>query len=197
MSGRFAVFLDRDGVIDEPVMDPVDAVPEAPVRASDVRLVAGAAPALRRLQAAGALLIVVSNQPAAAKGKATCDGLRAVHHRVVELLADESVAIDDWRYCAHHPRGVVAALTGTCRCRKPSPGMLLDALADNGLEAGRCWMVGDSDVDIEAGQAAGVRTILLDHPSSTHRRRGSARPDETACDLAAAADRIMAAGTDR
>jgi D-glycero-D-manno-heptose 1,7-bisphosphate phosphatase len=188
------VFLDRDGVINELATDPVDGRPESPIRAADVELVPQAVDSLRALQSAGLLLIVVSNQPAAAKGKATLEDLEAVHERVRALLARAGVEPDGWRYCYHHPDGIAPELTGDCPCRKPRPGMLLDAARERSIELTESWMVGDSDTDIGAGRAAGCRTVLVEHPASDHRRSPSVRPDHHVGDLAAAARLILDQG---
>jgi D-glycero-D-manno-heptose 1,7-bisphosphate phosphatase len=100
------------------------------------------------------------------------------------------VRIDDWRYCHHHPAGVVPALTGACDCRKPAPGMLVAAAAAHDLTLARSWMVGDADTDVEAGRAAGCRTVLVEHPATPHRRSGASGPTLVAPDLAAAAAAI-------
>ena len=133
-------------------------------------LAEGAAEALHALREAGFLLIAASNQPAAAKGTATLDDLRGVHDRVAELLAAEGVELDDWRYCFHHPDGIVPELSGACGCRKPEPGMILDGAEANDVELASSWMVGDSDNDVEAGRRAGVRTLLVANPQTAHRR---------------------------
>jgi D-glycero-D-manno-heptose 1,7-bisphosphate phosphatase len=189
---RAAVFLDRDGVINEPAFDPVDRRAESPHRPHDVELAAGAVEGLRALRGAGFLLVVVSNQPSAAKGKVTLAQLTAVHDRVVKLLAAEGLALDDWRYCFHHPDGVVADLSGPCGCRKPAPGMLLDAGREHGVDLAASWTIGDSDTDVATGRAAGTRTILVEHPRSPHRRTGSERPDGTARNLSHAAALLLA-----
>jgi D-glycero-D-manno-heptose 1,7-bisphosphate phosphatase len=182
-----AAFLDRDGVINDPVPDPIDGRHESPHRPDDVRLAEGAVEGLTKLREDGFLLIGVSNQPSAAKGKVTLDDLRAVHERVVALLADEGIKLDDWRYCFHHPDGIVPELTGACDCRKPAPGMLLDAAREHGVDLHASWMIGDSDADVSAGRTAGARTILVAHPGSAHRRHGKVDADEHARNLADAA----------
>jgi len=177
-----AVFLDRDGVLNDPVLDPVDGRPESPLHAQDVVLAPEARAGLRaiRERMPDALLIVASNQPAAAKGKTTPEELRAVHDRVVALLGEEAGLISDWRYCFH-------TREEGCACRKPRPGMLLDAAAEHGLDLAASWMVGDSDADVGAGRAAGCRTVLIEHPGSAHRRAGDAGPDALARNLLDAA----------
>jgi D-glycero-D-manno-heptose 1,7-bisphosphate phosphatase len=185
------VFVDRDGVINELVADPLSGRPESPLMAPDVALIDGAAAALRRLSGAGWRLIGVSNQPAAAKGIVPLLQVHAVQEYVIELLRGEGLHFDDFRLCLHHPEGVVPELTGECNCRKPAPGMLLDAAAGLGVDLAASWMVGDTDVDVFAGRAAGCRTVLVAHPGSAHRRSGAAMPDATAADLGAAAEIIL------
>jgi D-glycero-D-manno-heptose 1,7-bisphosphate phosphatase len=188
---RPAVFLDRDGVLNELACDPVTRAPESPLGLADVRLIAGAAAAARELARAGFALVCVSNQPAAAKGWVSVDQLQSVHERVLSLLARERLQLDTSRLCPHHPEGVVAALAGPCGCRKPRPGMLFDAAAELGLDLSGSWMVGDTDADVAAGHNAGCRTILLDTPGSAHKRSGAARPDRFATNLAAAAPLLL------
>jgi D-glycero-D-manno-heptose 1,7-bisphosphate phosphatase len=184
VSGCPAAFLDRDGVLNAAVPDPVSGAPESPLQVGDVRLLPGAAAAARQLAEAGYALVCVSNQPAAAKGKATLEQLLAVHERVLELLARERVRLDASRLCPHHPEGVVPELSGPCACRKPAPGMLLGAAAALGLDLGASWMLGDTDADVAAGRAAGCRTALIKYPGSAHKRSGGASPDLLASDLA-------------
>jgi D-glycero-D-manno-heptose 1,7-bisphosphate phosphatase len=168
---RSAVFVDRDGVINRLVADAGSGPPESPYRVEDVALLPGAGAALTELAEAGFAVVVASNQPAVAKGIATRADLDAVHARVVELLGDEAGAVLDWRYCRHHPDAIVPELRG-CACRKPKPGLLLDAARDHDLDLRSSWMVGDADRDIAAGVAAGCRTVLIEHPDSGHRRDG-------------------------
>ena len=193
-----AVFLDRDGVIVDLVPDPRSGVDESPYRTEDVRLVAGAAAGLEALRRAGFLLIVASNQPAAAKGTVAMQELQAVHQRAVELLVQEGIELDCWRYCFHHPRGAVASLSVECSCRKPKPGLVLAAAAELGVDLARSWMVGDSTTDVEAGSSAGCATVLVEHPGSEHRRpSGSLRPDHRAASLEVAADLIASDSSSR
>jgi D-glycero-D-manno-heptose 1,7-bisphosphate phosphatase len=183
VSARAAVFLDRDGVLNELVPDLYSGLHESPLSPSEVRLVPGAASALGRLRGAGYALVAVTNQPAAAKGRVSVQRLQDVQDRVRELLAADGAALDAWRMCLHHPASVVPELSGPCECRKPAPGMLLDAARELDLDLERSWIVGDTDSDVEAGRAAGCRTALIVHPGSAHKRAGSAalhKRDETA-----------------
>jgi D-glycero-D-manno-heptose 1,7-bisphosphate phosphatase len=190
---RAAVFIDRDGVINALVTDPQTRRPESPLRVDDVVLLPGAAAALVRLKRDGWPLVGVSNQPAAAKGLVSRGRLQSVQARVLELLAAEGVSFDDFRLCLHHPDAVLPELAGPCECRKPAPGMLLAAAQARDLDLGRSWMVGDTDSDVLAGQAAGCSTVLITNAGSAHKRAGSAVPDATAGDLGEAAELILAA----
>jgi D-glycero-D-manno-heptose 1,7-bisphosphate phosphatase len=182
-----AVFIDRDGVINKGVMDQELGQYESPYRAADVELEDRAAEGLRHLRELGWPLIVISNQPAAAKGTVSLAELWEVHERVVDLLAEEGVVLDDWRYCFHHPQGKVPQLSGPCPCRKPLPGMLLAGASKHDVDLEGSWMIGDTDRDIGAGVAAGTRTVLLENPRSAHKRGGAANEDFRAADLAQAA----------
>lgn len=182
---RRAAFLDRDGVLNCCVPDPETGLRESPLNVADVRLLPGVAAALRSLAAAGCALVCVSNQPAAAKGRVSLAELRAIHERVIELLAADGARLDGSYLCPHHPKGVVAGLSGPCSCRKPAPGMLLEAVAALELDASASWMLGDTDGDIAAGVAAGCATVMIEYPGTAHKRRGGASPSMSAPDLVA------------
>ena len=141
-----AAFLDRDGTIIEDVGFPRD--PEL------VRLVDGAAEALRRLADDGLRLVVISNQSGIGRGLITPEEARAVHERFVAVLADEGITLDAAKYCPHAP-------DAGCDCRKPSPAMLLEAAEELRLDLGRSFMIGDKLSDSEAGRRAGCRGILI------------------------------------
>jgi D-glycero-D-manno-heptose 1,7-bisphosphate phosphatase len=186
-----AVFVDRDGVVNELVVDPVNGLYESPLMLQDVVLIDGAAAALRRLSRAGWRLIGVSNQPAAAKGIVPLSEIDAVQAKVVGLLSDEGVHFDDFRVCPHHPDGVVRQLARNCDCRKPAPGMLLAAADALRIDLAASWMIGDTDADVLAGQSVGCKTILVTHLGSAHKRSRAAAPDAAVPSLAAAADLIL------
>jgi D-glycero-D-manno-heptose 1,7-bisphosphate phosphatase len=187
-----AVFLDRDGVINQGVMDEEVGAFESPYRADDVVLEDRAVEGLRVLEGLGVPLIVASNQPAAAKGRVSLAELWEVHERVIALLGEEGIALTDWRYCFHHPTGTVPQLSGPCPCRKPQAGLLRAAAERHGIDLERSWMIGDTDRDVGAGRAAGARTILLENPRSAHKRSGDAGEAFLARDLAAASAIVVA-----
>jgi D-glycero-D-manno-heptose 1,7-bisphosphate phosphatase len=189
--GRPAAFLDRDGTLNEAVPDPDSGMPESPLSVDDVRLLPGAAAAAGRLADAGYALVCASNQPAAAKGKLAVEELLAVHERVLGLLAQQGVRIEISMLCLHHPDGVLGELSGPCPCRKPAPGMLLDAAAALELDLQSSWMLGDTDADVAAGHAAGARTVLIEYPRSAHKRSGGSTPELLASDIGDAAAQLL------
>jgi D-glycero-D-manno-heptose 1,7-bisphosphate phosphatase len=143
-----AVFLDRDGTLNRETGYLHDW--------AAWRWLPGAPQALARLYGRGYRLVVVSNQSGLARGMYGTEAVDALHRRVNEDLAGFGAAVEAFYYCPHHP-----AFTGDCPCRKPKPGLLLRAVEELGLECGHSWMVGDKIVDIQAGRAAGCRTILV------------------------------------
>jgi D-glycero-D-manno-heptose 1,7-bisphosphate phosphatase len=188
---RAAAFLDRDGVLNELVPDPATGLPESPLRVEEVRLIAGAAAAAARLSRAGFVLVCVSNQPAAAKGKVSVQQLRAVHQRVVELLGLAGVRLACSRLCLHHPDGVQPTLSRVCGCRKPAPGMLLDAARALALDLGSSWMFGDTDADMLAASSAGCRGVLIEYPGSAPKRCGQRTFDVPVADLGDGVERVL------
>jgi len=189
--GRPAAFLDRDGTLNQAVPDPDSGMPESPLSVDDVRLLPAAAAAAGKLADAGYALVCVSNQPAAAKGKVTVGQLLAVHERALTLLAQQGIQVEISLLCLHHPDGVLGELSRPCACRKPAPGMLLDAAAELELDLGSSWMLGDTDTDIAAGHAAGARTVLIEYPPSAHKRSGTSTQELLATDIADAAARLL------
>jgi D-glycero-D-manno-heptose 1,7-bisphosphate phosphatase len=145
-AGRPAVFLDRDGTLIEDVGYPRD--PET------VRLLEGAVEALVALRRAGYALVVVSNQSGIGRGIVKQEQAEAVHERFVEELRAHGVELDDVRYCPHTPEDA-------CDCRKPAAGLLLASADELGIDLARSFMVGDNPTDVDAGRAAGCRTVLL------------------------------------
>ena len=181
--GSRAAFLDRDGTLNEAVPDPDSGMPESPLTLADVRLISGAADAAEQLMQAGYVLVCITNQPAAAKGKVTLRVLLEIHERVLDLLSAAGVRIELSLLCPHHPDPLEGELSRRCDCRKPAPGMLFQAAAALDLDLGSSWMVGDTRADVAAGRAAGCRTILIEYPPSAHKRGGEDRADLLVPDL--------------
>ncbi len=144
---RLAVFLDRDGVLNRLVWR--DGKPASPRTPEEFEVEPQAGPSLARLQAAGHLLFVVTNQPDIARGRMERAALDAMHARLAAALPLDAISA-----CLHDdPDG--------CGCRKPEPGQLLALAERHGLDLSRSWMVGDQDRDVACGRAAGCRTALL------------------------------------
>ena len=152
-----AIFLDRDGTINRYVGFLRDI--------EQFELLPGAAEAIRRINASGYLAIVVTNQPVIARGEVTREQLREIHDKMETLLGREGAYVDAIYYCPHHPHrgypGEVAELKINCGCRKPKPGLLLQAAEDYNIDLTKSWMIGDSENDVQAGRAAGCRTMRI------------------------------------
>ncbi len=189
--GRQAVFFDRDGVLTELVWNPATGEYESPHTLDDLRLCADVLAPLRRLIAHGFDLFLVSNQPSYAKGKTTLDNIQAIARAVEAQFRQAGVQFRETYYCYHHPHGIVPEYTGSCPCRKPAPYFLKLAAARYQIDLRRSWMLGDRDSDIECGQRAGCRTILINHPHS-QRYQGTRQPDFTTRDVAEAVAVILA-----
>ena len=144
---RQAVFLDRDGVLNESIL--VDGVAVTPRTINEFCLIDGVVDAVDRLRAAGFVLIVVTNQPDVARGRQTVAVIEAMHEKLRSELT-----IDDVVTCFHDD-------DDACGCRKPKPGMLTNAIHRYGIDPSRSCMVGDRWRDITAGRLAGCKTILV------------------------------------
>lgn len=177
-----AVFLDRDGVVNELVFYPSHGEWESPRNVRDLRMRDGAPDALRDIVRAGWLLFLITNQPSYAKGKCPLEDLQEVHARVLEELQNAGVRITDSFVCYHHPQSKLAGF-GACQCRKPSPWFIREAAKKYEIDLPRSWMAGDQDTDIVTGINAGCRTALLNYEHSSP-KRGAAKPDLICADLA-------------
>jgi D-glycero-D-manno-heptose 1,7-bisphosphate phosphatase len=168
MVPRRAVFLDRDGVVTATVeRHGVASVALAP---EELVVLPGVAAALDRLRDAGYVLVVVTNQPDVARGSLRSTDVEAMHRQLATGLP-----IDRFEVCPHDG-------AEGCPCRKPKPGMLLAAATELDLDLAGSWMVGDRWVDIAAGRAAGVRTLLVTEPYSWAATSSGSPPSDLAPD---------------
>ncbi len=167
-----ALFLDRDGVLDQLVFYASPGEWEAPRIVADLRMIEGVSEPLRRLAGAGWLLFIVTNQPSHAKGKASRDDLQAVHDEVVRRL---DIPLARSYVCFHQAED-------RCDCRKPKPYFLHEAAREFDVDLAQSWMVGDQDSDLACGRAAGCRVALIEHRGSEH-QRGAIEPDLRVRDL--------------
>ena len=188
-----AVFVDRDGTLNEMVYDDTHGIMDSPRRPAQVRLRKGAAAFVRGAKALGFKVVVVTNQPGIAKDTLTVAELNAVNARVAELLKKGRATWAALEYCPHHPDGdrkCRAKYVKNCTCRKPKPGLILRAARKLGVDVKRSWMIGDGLNDVQAGRAAGCRTIWVGRMKPEHVERffGSRKcePDAAASDLAGA-----------
>ncbi len=181
-----AVFLDKDGTLLEDVPYNVDP--------SLMKLAPGAWQALPRLHDAGFALAVVSNQSGVARGLFPVEALDAVHRRLDELVRLAGARLSGFYFCPHLPGAADPRYGVACECRKPLPGLLLQGARDLALDLGRSWMLGDILDDVEAGNRAGCRSILvgIDHETEWV-RTPERRPWGEAPDLATAADMVLSA----
>ena len=152
-----AVFLDRDGTINKYVgfLRNID----------EFELLDGVCEAVKEINKSGYLAIVVTNQPVIARGEVTYEELEKIHNKLETLLGMEGAYIDAIYFCPHHPHsgyeGEIKELKIDCECRKPKPGLLLQAAKDFNIDLSESWMVGDGENDIQAGLAAGCKSVQL------------------------------------
>jgi D-glycero-D-manno-heptose 1,7-bisphosphate phosphatase len=168
-----AVFLDRDGVINR-------KPPEGQYVTcwEDFHILPGVVEGMALLNRAGFCLIVVTNQRCIAKGLMTVADLEKMHQRMSDFLACAGAIVDGIYYCSHE-------MEPPCGCRKPAPGMLLDAARSRDIDLPASWMIGDSDIDVEAGRNAGCKTARLLAPDDRALETESCRAASSAADIVA------------
>lgn len=173
-----AVFLDRDGTLNKYVgfLRDID----------QFELIPGTEEAVRRINESGYLAIVVTNQPVIARGEVSLNELREIHNKLETLLGLQGAYVDGIYFCPHHPHkgyeGERPEYKIECNCRKPKPGMLLQAAQDFHIDLSQSWMIGDGENDIKAGIAAGCKTVLL---SDTEANYGQTMTVRTLSEFAA------------
>lgn len=183
-----AVFLDRDGTL----IDELGFL----ARPEDLHLYPCAGPAVRLLNEAGYAAIVVTNQSGIARGLFGEPELAAIHERLARELARHGAHLDDVLHCPHHPREGAPPLRRECECRKPSPGMVMEAIRRHGLAGAQSWMIGDSLRDLECGTRAGLKGSILVRTGKGQdelaRLKGSAPPAYVERDVLAAVETLLA-----
>ncbi len=163
-----AIFLDRDGTLNKYV--------GFLRKKEELELTDDAAEAVKLINNSGYLAIVVTNQPVIARGEVTLDELEIIHNKLETLLGKQGAYIDGLYFCPHHPHkgyeGEIPELKFECACRKPKPGMLIKAAEDYNIDLQKSFMIGDSVSDVEAGEAAGCRTIKIEEGGLLEAVRG-------------------------
>lgn len=161
-----AIFLDRDGVLNKEVgylSNPNEFI-----------FLEGSIEALKILKQKDYLLIVITNQAAVARGFLTVETLQVIHNKMVKILKENKISLDGIYYCPHHPE-----FTGSCDCRKPNPGMILEAKKKYNIDLDKSYMVGDTLNDIQTGIAAKCKTILVltGYGKEEQKKIGSVKPN--------------------
>jgi len=190
-----AVFLDRDGVINEIVYNEDTELMDSPMNVSQFEMLPGVADSIRKIKSKGYYVFIVTNQPAAAKGKTTLTRLYDINTYFVNEMKKEDVDIDGVFMCAHYPKKLPLSkddyLIKSCQCRKPKAGMLLAAMDKYNIDIENSYMVGDSFTDVACGKNAGVKTIFLgDFKCDACKRLCDDKPDFICKNIIEAADRI-------
>jgi len=183
-----AVFLDRDGTLNEEVgyLNHIDRL----------RLFPWTAEAMRKLNRAGVPAVVVSNQSGIGRGYFPEELVQQVHARIVEQLASQDARIDAFYYCPHHPDARIAEYRGDCRCRKPAPGLVEKAARELRLDPHRSYVVGDTDRDLGLAFNVGARAALVMTGYGRgiyecRRREWPRQPDLVVENVLTAVDRIL------
>ena len=148
-----AVFMDRDGTINEEV--------GYLSRLEQLKLFSATFEAIRMINESGMKAVVITNQSGVARGFFSKDFIDTVHNRINEMLGEKDAFIDRFYYCPHHPTEGNGVYKTDCDCRKPEPGMLLKAAEEMDIDLSRSYMVGDMPKDIQAAMRAGVKGILV------------------------------------
>ncbi|MDO3379591.1 D-glycero-beta-D-manno-heptose 1,7-bisphosphate 7-phosphatase [Geoalkalibacter halelectricus] len=187
---RRAVFLDRDGTI--------NVEKDYLFRSEDFEFIPGAPAAIARLNRAGFLVVVVTNQSGVARGFFDSEDVRRLHEHLQSELAAQGAAVDAFYLCPHHPEQGLGPYKIDCDCRKGHPGMLLQAAAEHGIDLEQSFMVGDKMADVQAGRRAGCRPLLVLTGYGTEDAK-KLQPGEAVvvADLAAAVDYILQAEVDK
>ncbi len=156
-----AVFLDRDGVINELIYHCEAGIIDSPFTVDQIRLFPDVGKAITLFHDLGYFVVIVSNQPGMAKHHFTSGTFDEMKEKIHQELKKQQATIDAEYYCIHHPEATNETYKSMCTCRKPKPGLLIQAAEEHHIDLKRSWMIGDSLTDIQAGVAASCHTILI------------------------------------
>ncbi|UCF49304.1 MAG: HAD family hydrolase [Thermoplasmatales archaeon] len=156
-----AVFLDRDGVINEIVYHKEMGIVDSPFTVEQFKLLPEVGNAINKFHDQGFKVILVSNQPGLAKDHYDINIFEKIKGKLESELAKVGAKLDAEYYCFHHPDAKIEKYKKICDCRKPKPGMIMQAAEDHNIDISKSWMIGDGINDIQAGQAVGCKTILI------------------------------------
>ncbi|MEA3493697.1 MAG: D-glycero-beta-D-manno-heptose 1,7-bisphosphate 7-phosphatase [Candidatus Margulisiibacteriota bacterium] len=179
-----AVFLDRDGTIIEDVGYLNSH--------RDIQFIAGSIEAIKKLNAAGYKVVVITNQAGVARGLITEDMLQTIDKTLHKWILSGGAHLDGVYYCPHHPEHGVYPYKQECECRKPHSGLIKRAHRELNIDLSQSFMVGDKATDIEAGKRAGTKTILVESGrGKEEKKKMTEKPDHIAENLAAAVDWLL------
>jgi D-glycero-D-manno-heptose 1,7-bisphosphate phosphatase len=179
-----AIFLDKDGTLIENVPYNVDP--------DKIRLYKDVPAALKLFKQKNFLLIVITNQPGLAYGHFQEEDLKKVEAKIADMFSKFNVTLDGFYYCPHHPCGNIEKYAVECNCRKPKPGMVLQAARKFNVDLSKSWLIGDILHDVEAGKIAGCKTILINNGNETEWMVNKSRlPNYVANDMEEASERIL------
>jgi len=156
-----AIFLDRDGVINEIIYHKEMGIVDSPFTVEQFILLPEVSNAINRFHNQGFKVILISNQPGIAKDHFDMAIFEKIREKMKIELAKTSANLDAEYYCFHHPEAKIDKYKKICNCRKPKPGMILQAARELDIDVSKSWMIGDGINDIEAGLTAGCKTILI------------------------------------
>lgn len=180
---RKAIFLDRDGIINELVYYPEAGIVDTPINSSQVKLIFGIDQLIRHAKKLGYLVVVISNQPAIGLNKISQKQFDFVDEKIRNLLLNKNLGLNAFYYCFHHPFAKLEKYKKICDCRKPKIALFKKAAKEFNIDLSQSWMVGDGVDDIKAGKNAGCKTILLANINSIENLRiieeqlGKIKPD--------------------
>lgn len=184
-----AVFLDRDGVINKMWYDQEHGLVDSPANPEQFELKEGIGEFIKALQKKGYLVIAISNQPGMAKKKYSKALFEQMREKMKSQLASQGASLAGEYYCLHHPDAADPKYKMVCVCRKPKPGLILQAAQNYDINLKQSWVIGDGASDIKAGRAAGCKTILFTNIKESEylglmeKHLGPAAPDFTARDF--------------
>lgn len=170
-----AVFLDRDGVINHLILNPITNDYEAPHTVEDFKILPFVIESLLELQQLGFMLFLISNQPDFALGKTTLENILSIQDLFNTIMSNNHITFAECFYCYHHPNSLIPEYFIKCECRKPNPYFIQKAYKAYHLNLKKSWIIGDQDTDIICGQHYNLNTILLNYPYSNN-KRGNTNP---------------------
>jgi D-glycero-D-manno-heptose 1,7-bisphosphate phosphatase len=190
MAVKKAIFLDKDGTL----------IPDIPFNADPAKITLSddSVNGLSLLQEAGYELFVVTNQSGIAHGYFHHKDLWKIEKKLSDLLQVHGISLSGFYYCPHDPKAKLSTYRTNCKCKKPKPGMLLDAAGDHNISLSKSWMIGDILNDVEAGNRAGCKTILINNGNETEWKMNQRRtPDMMASTIDNAAKYILEMSVDK